>query len=408
MTARTPGPHHGEVPVGPDPPIQVDLGRRALAAGRAAGLDAAGLATAAPFDQAREAIEARREGGLHGGMQFTFRNPARSTDPRALMASARSLVAGALLYGDEPEPAPDGSPHGRVARYARQDHYAALAEGLEAVAVVLRAEGWRAVVVVDQNHLVDRAVAHRAGLGWYGHSSLLLLPGVGSWSVLGSVVTDAPLLTEDPEPVADGCGPCTRCLTGCPTGAIVGPGVVDARRCLAWLVQAPGPLRRDLREAMGDRIYGCDDCQEVCPPNRVRLRRRDAPTERDPRPPTAGADGAWVDLLDLLAADDATLLDRHGRWYIAGRDPRWLRRNALVALGNTADPGAPRVAAALTRVLGGDDDLLAAHAAWAAGRLGRHDLLAAVVDAGPETRAELEAPPPTPRAVASSPVPPPP
>ncbi len=262
-------------------------------------------------------------------------------------------------------------------------------------------------MVVDQNHLVDRPVAHRAGLGWYGKSGLLLLPAAGSWFVLGSVVTDAPLAPTADGPVADGCGSCTRCLTDCPTGAIVAPGVVDARRCLAWIVQAPGDIPREHRAAMGDRIYGCDECQDVCPPNRVELRR----TRRGPvRPADDGSDaavgvddvpageGPWVDLLDLLAVDDATLVARHGRWYIAGRDPRWLRRNALVALGNVGDPADERVAAALRAALAGDDAMLAAHAAWAARRLGRPDLLDALPPTtSPEVRAELDAAAPEPR-----------
>ncbi len=138
---------------------------------------------------------------------------------------------------------PGPRPSGAVARYARRDHYASLRAALGAVADLLARRGWRAVVVCDDNALVDRAAAHRAGLGWYGQNSMLLLPGLGSWSVLGSVVTDAPLRahrrrrTEQP---GEGCGGCTRCLTACPTGALVAPGVLDARRCLAWLVQAPG------------------------------------------------------------------------------------------------------------------------------------------------------------------------
>lgn len=393
-------PRWGSMSDATGPPIVAALARRAQVAGRAAGLDAVGVATAEPFEGARQALEQRRADGQHGGMQFTFRNPARSTDPRALLPSARALLAGARAYGGGGLPVPPaGAPQGRVARYARGDHYAALERGLEAAAGVLRDEGWRAVVVVDQNHMVDRAVAHRAGLGWYGVSSLLLLPGAGSWFVLGSVVTDAPLVASDPEPVPDGCGPCTRCQPACPTGAIVAPGVVDARLCLAWLVQAPGVLRRDLREALGDRIYGCDECQDVCPPNRVEVRRRDrAGAAESPASEVIGADEAWVDLLDLLAADDATLLDRHGRWYIADRDPRWLRRNALVALGNVADRRDPRVVAALVRALDGDDDLLAAHAAWAARRLGCDDLLADATVVGPETAAELAAPAPRVRA----------
>lgn len=377
-----------------------DLGRRVVEAGRRGGLDAVGVTTAEPFGDTREHLEARKDAGLHGGMAFTYRNPARSTDPRALLPSARALVAGARAYGGGDVTPPAGDrPHGRVARYAWGDHYAELEVGLDAVAAVLRAEGWRAVVVADQNHLVDRAVAHRAGLGWYGKSSLLLLPGAGSWFVLGAVVTDAPLAPTATEPVADGCGPCTRCLDGCPTGAIVAPGVVDARRCLAWVVQAPGPMPRPLRAALGDRIYGCDECQDVCPPNRVELRRHrrgEAVVDEQARAHDGRADRPWVDLLDLLAATDDALLDRHGRWYIAGRDPRWIRRNAVVALGNVGDPHDPAVVAALRAELTGPDDLLAAHAAWAARRLGRDDLLVDLDPAaiGPDLAAELLADPP--------------
>jgi epoxyqueuosine reductase len=161
--------------------------------------------------------------------------------------------------------------------------------------------------------------------------------------------------------VADGCGTCRRCLDGCPTGAIVAPGVVDARRCLAWLVQAEGPFPVEFRDALGDRVYGCDDCQEVCPPSR---RSAQAAEPVDP-------DGAWADLLWMLDATDADLLDRHGRWYVPRRDPRYLRRNALLALGNSADPDDARVRSRLESFAEGDDDLLAEHASWALVRLGR-------------------------------------
>ena len=130
-------------------------------------------------------------------------------------------------------------------------------------------------MVADDNALVDREAAYRAGLGWYGKNANLLLPGEGSWFVLGSVVTDAPAAPPSrPRRCADGCGTCTRCLDGCPTGAIVAPGVVDARRCLAWLLQVEGAFPREHRVALGDRLYGCDDCQEVCPPNRRRRPQR--------------------------------------------------------------------------------------------------------------------------------------
>jgi epoxyqueuosine reductase len=332
---------------------------------RSAGIDALGITDAAPFLEARAVLESRKAAGLHAGMQFTYRNPARSTDPSRIVPGAASIVVGARSYRSGDEPVEPGAPAGRVARYARSDHYAVLRLGLEAVADVLRAEGWAARVVCDDNALVDRAAAWRAGIGWYGKSTNILLPGLGSWFVLGSVVTDAPLPAA-PEPMADGCGSCTRCLDGCPTGAIVEPGVVDASRCLAWLVQAPGPFPPAYREALGDRIYGCDDCQEVCPPNR-RLDRVD-PVPADPGPRAGGQ--AWVPLVALLASSDDELLAAHGRWYIPERHPRYLRRNALVALGNVARTDDDVVTGVLRGYAQGDDELLAEHAGWALSRLG--------------------------------------
>ena len=350
-----------------------------LAVGTAAGLDAVGVAPATPFTRAREALESRKRDGLHGGMAFTYKNPARSTDPGAALEGAKAIVVGALAYrvaATHPNP---GRPTAVVARYAQEDHYALLGDGLRAVAAELKSSGWKARVVVDDNALVDREAAYRAGVGWYGKSANILLPGRGSWFVLGSVVTDAPLVAAE-HPVEDGCGSCRRCIDGCPTGAIVASGVVDARRCLAWLVQSPGVFPREARASLGNRLYGCDECQEVCPPNNVSDRRAGG----------AKAPGRGVDVLDLLAASDEALLERHGRWYIPDREVRYLRRNALIVLGNTGDGTDPEVEQTLHAYLEVDDDLLRAHACWACIQLGRVDLLALVADdPSPLVRAEL-------------------
>ena len=336
-------------------------------AGLDAGLDAVGVAKAEPFLDARRVLVERKAAGLHGGMHFTYGNPARATDPASALPGARSLVVGARSYRAAAPPPPAG-PAGRVARYSWRDHYEPLRQALRAVARRLEDDGYAAVVLVDDNRLVDREAAVRAGLGWYGKNANVLLPEHGSWFVLGSVVTDAVLPVAIP--VAEGCGSCTRCLPACPTGALVSPGVLDARRCLAHLLQAPGDFPLEFREALGDRLYGCDDCQEACPPNRLEDRRT-------PPPAASDDDEAWVPVLEVLAASDDELLARYGRWYIPRRQPRYLRRNALVVLGNVGDGADPDVEAALRRALAEPDPMLRTHAEWAAEHLGRSDLLAA-------------------------------
>ena len=346
------------------------------AIGRAAGLCAVGACRADPFSEVAAVLRERKQAGLHGGMQFTYRNPDRSTDPSQRVPGAVSLVVGALEFdAGSWDPPRDGRPFARVAAYARGDHYASLRAALDSMAAPLRAEGYRAVVAADDNCLVDRAAAHRAAIGWWGKNSNILVPGVGSAVVIGAVITDAPIAESDPSPAPDGCGPCRQCVDGCPTGAIVAPGTVDARRCLAWLVQQDGVFDPDYRVALADRIYGCDDCSEVCPPNRarVRLTRRRASAARSTPPDGSAPDsgqGPWTPILDMLAASDEELMSRYGRWYIPRRQPRYLRRNALVVLGNVGDRADPRVRAAVDRALSDPDPLVRAHAVWCARRLG--------------------------------------
>lgn len=375
------------------------------AAGLGAGLDAVEVASAEPFVEVRSTLVERKAAGLHGGMAFTYRKPERSTDPGMSLPGARALLVGARSYlTDEPpeevggpaggvtrdalaaveDPARVGlmvrAPAGRVARYAWVDHYAGLRDGLTAMAVVLKAAGWRARVVADDNALVDRAAAHRAGIGWWGKNANLLLAGLGSWYVLGSVITDAPLVPTTAV-VEDRCGSCTRCITGCPTGAITAPGVVDARRCLSWLLQAEGIFPAEQRAALGDRIYGCDECQEVCPPN-----------HRAPSAAPGGSEVPWVPLLALLDDDDEVVLRWAARWYIPRREVRYVRRNALVVLGNVGEGTDPAVVAALRRHLAHPDPLLRAHAVWASRRLGREDLVRRLTgDTDPRVQAELAA-----------------
>jgi epoxyqueuosine reductase len=314
-----------------------------------------GVAPAAPYASTERQIAERRAAGLFGDLRFTLTNTARSCHPERLVRGARSVVAAALPLW-RPQPPRPAAPSGRMPRYAWLDPYATLRERLEDVARRLRAGGARCAVFVDSNHHVDREAAVRGGLAFYGKNTLAILPGQGSFVALGALVTDADL-----EPAAElvppGCGSCTRCLDACPTGALVEPGVLDATRCLSTSTQQRGPIPDAHADALEDRVYGCDICQDVCPWNT-------GPAAR--RTPLGPAGEAWVSLVDWLTAPDDELRERYERLYVPDRDPRHLRRNALVALGNVGGSGAAELAA---RYAGCGDPLLEAPARRALDRL---------------------------------------
>jgi epoxyqueuosine reductase len=357
-----------------DDPGSIDKSKytdQLLTLGRNSGLHQVGVASAEVLHRARQALNERKSQGLHNQMQFTYRNPNRSTDPTAALPSAKSVIVGALSYSTQMPEQPEKL-SARVARYVWSDYYAQLRESLRQIAKQLESDGFRAVVLADDNAIVDREVAYQAGLGWFGKNSNLLIAGAGSYFVLGCVVTNASLLVAE-KPVEDGCGSCRRCLDNCPTQAIIAPGVIDANKCLAWLLQKPGVFDRDFRVALGDRLYGCDDCQEVCPPT-VRFEKRtsviaDEPVKHDDRA------NAWVSVQKILLADDESLLKEFGAWYIANRDPKWLRRNALVILGNIGDADDKLVVELLQKYCNHGDAILRSHAVWAAARLGLNHLL---------------------------------
>lgn len=357
-----------------DDPGSIDKSKytdQLLTLGRNSGLHQVGVASAEVLHRARQALNERKSQGLHNQMQFTYRNPNRSTDPTAALPSAKSVIVGALSYSTQMPEQPEKL-SARVARYVWSDYYAQLRESLRQIAKQLESDGFRAVVLADDNAIVDREVAYQAGLGWFGKNSNLLIAGAGSYFVLGCVVTNASLVVAE-KPVEDGCGSCRRCLDNCPTQAIIAPGVIDANKCLAWLLQKPGVFDRDFRVALGDRLYGCDDCQEVCPPT-VRFEKRtsviaDEPVKHDDRA------NAWVSVQKILLADDESLLKEFGAWYIANRDPKWLRRNALVILGNIGDANDKLVVELLQKYCNHGDAILRSHAVWAAARLGLNHLL---------------------------------
>jgi epoxyqueuosine reductase len=331
--------------------------------GRDAGLDALGVARADVLDRARAQIHDRIDRDLVNSMKFTFLRPERSTNPLALVQDARTIIVGARSYALRvDEQISDGVLRADVARYAWDDHYGHLKESLNVVATRLRRDGHRATVFADDNSIVDREVAYLAGIGWFGRNANILIPGKGSMFVLGCIVTTADLPIASPAP--DGCGTCMRCFPGCPTGAIVEAGVIDAHRCLSWLLQKPGVFERQYRTALGARIYGCDDCQTVCPP-----------TKKAGMVSTTRQLQTTVDVVSLMSMGDNELNRATEGWYVDQRDMTWVRRNLLIIVGNIADPSRPEIVEILQKYLSHQHPILRAHAVWAAARLGLGDML---------------------------------
>jgi epoxyqueuosine reductase len=316
------------------------------------GLDAVGAARAEPYAETERHIHERRARGLFADMRFTMAQPEVSCHPERLLDGARTVISAALCYyapGSEPRPG-----EGRLPRYTWHDAYAELREKLDALG---RRLGGAYRVLVDANQHVDREAAARAGVGFYGKNTLLITRRHGSWVVLGTLVTDVEVETSPPMD-AD-CGSCRLCIDACPTGALDEPGTLDSTKCLSYWSQAPAPIPAEYRAELRNTVYGCDICQDVCPWNRGVERRRAG------QAPPPGAEPT-VDLVAWLETDGEELVRRYDRLYVPRNDPRWLRRNAVVALGNA---GGPEHRPALERVAAGDDELLAEHAVWALARL---------------------------------------
>lgn len=333
-----------------------------------------GVTDTSPFPEEEERILDRVEKGLHGGLSFTYAQPEKACRPAESFPWASSIVVAAVPYLDDG----DGEDSERtVARFADGDRYVRLDHVLEQIEAVLASSGWRTEIVYDDVRLIDRAVAVRAGIAWRGKSTMVLSPGAGPWILLGSVVTAAEIPVGTP--MRRSCGTCDACIPACPTDAIIAPGVLDARRCISAALQRRGTIDMTLRAAIGGRVYGCDDCLTACPPGH----------------PALAAVAMTDEVLDprrVLALTDEELDDIVGHWYVPSRRMRFVRRNALVALGNTGGEPALEL---VSRYLRDADPLLRGHAAWAVGRIGgtaAASLIAAASEAETDesVREELE------------------
>lgn len=337
-----------------DPEALADAIRRAA---RDLGFVAVGFTGAEPFPEDAARLTAWLAAGHHGDLDYLTED---RTTPATLLAGARTIVAVALPHARDAVPVERLMT--QVARYAvGRDYHVVLKERLRELADRVAELAGRALLAracVDTAPLAEHATAARAGIGFTGLNTLTIVPGHGSYVVLGELVLDLALPPD--RPAAPRCGTCTRCLDACPTGAFVGPYVLDARRCISYLtIELRGVIPRELRPLIGTRIFGCDVCQEVCPYNRTR-----GTTDPALRPrPKLGP----LDLVTLLGLGSkahrrlvrGTALERISR--------NCLARNAAVALGNAAEPAA---LAPLTAALGGHvSPLVRGHAAWAVGRL---------------------------------------
>ena len=384
---------------------RADRGQRRRDAGRirelalAAGFDRAGIATAAAAATGKAYERWVAEGG-HAGMSYLERGAELRRDPRSLLVGARSILCVALQYSPlagELEPAGDFWPG--VARYARgADYHGFLRERLSKVKEAIEDEfpGALAVVCVDTAPLLEREWAARAGLGAFGKNTNLLHPDGGSFFLLGELLLSLDL--EPDLPLSDLCGSCTRCLEACPTGALT-PYRLESSRCISyWTIETRGSIPVAIREGMGEWVFGCDICQEVCPWNADPLGGLRAEIEPPPEllgscdlraevetpPQLLGLSELHaefetppelvdLDLLSVLTAPDGELRATFRDSPLSRPKVEGLKRNAAIAMGNRGDPV---YLDALSQALTGGSPLVRSHCAWALGRMGTPEAVA--------------------------------
>jgi len=326
------------------------------------GFDVVGVTSGAPLEEALVALEAWCAAGYEGSMGYLSRDPPQRADVRTLMRSARAVVSLAVNYWHPAPPFEAKARYGRVARYAwGRDYHDIVLPRLEALgrALVEAVPGaTRSRAACDHSPFLERAAAARAGLGFFGKNTCLLLPRRGSWWFLGEVLLDVDLPTSE-RASSDHCGTCRDCLPACPTNAFTAPYLLDARRCISYLtIEHRGSLPRELRGAIGPWLFGCDVCQDVCPFNRF--------AEVAPWPELGPREGVGprLDLGAVLALkDDEAFAARFAGTPLLRPGRRGLLRNAAVAARNV---GATSLVPVLEGLVSGDAEaVVREHALWA-------------------------------------------
>jgi epoxyqueuosine reductase len=364
--------------------------------GKSLGFDLVGITTAEPFERDEQAASQRVRDGLMDGLPwYTLERVQKMNRPQELLDGARSVISLAISYNSASDEDVESAVNdtdapliGKFARYARGDDYhklikKRLREFVEGLPEIL-GQPASTRVFVDDGPMNDRAAAERAGIGWFGKNTNILTPSHGSWVFLAQVITNVDLRPDIP--LKKTCGSCVRCIDDCPTGAIIAPYVLDNRKCISYLtIELRGTIPRELRPLMGDWVFGCDICQDVCPVN-----LKAAPGSESAFQKRHDFDAP--ELLPLLEMDDEEFRDRFRNSPIKRTKRVGLQRNVCVALGNIGDV---RALPALEKSLVCDDSVIRLHAAWALGRIGGDDArrsleFALSQESDPEVKEEIE------------------
>jgi epoxyqueuosine reductase len=339
-------------------------------------LNVARVTSADPFEGLADQLEAHIGTGRMAGLDwYTVERARFSTDPRNLHPTGRSIIAVGVPYRQPAvQPPDDGEPRGRISRYAwGRDYHKTLKDRMRDLKSQLESEMSQSIearLLVDTARIVDRAAAARSGLGWYGKNAMILVPGHGSWVMLGELVVD--IAIEPDPPLKPRCGQCTGCLDACPTGALVAPYTVDTPSCISFLtIELRGPVPRELRSQMCDWVFGCDVCQEVCPYTGA-ARAADDEAFRPAR-----IENAFPSLHWLLRMTEQEFREVYRGTAVLRTKRAGLARNAAIALGNT---GSSRDLAVLEEALiSHDEPLVRGHAAWAMAHIDQSDASATLL-----------------------------
>lgn len=332
------------------------------AAGPSLGIDKIGFASADPFLELKERLIKHRADGRQSG--FEEPDIEKRVRPDLIFDGPRSIISIAIAYpsklNDPPKSEP-GAYRGIISRASwGEDYHLVLRERMRRLEAFIleRAPEARLESMVDTGALSDRAVAERAGIGWSGKNCAIITPEWGSWVYLGEMLTDIPF--EPDQPVTEDCGDCTACIDACPTGALVGPGQIDAKRCLSFVTQTKDFVSDELKVKVGNRVYGCDTCQVVCPKNKKKNWTHQLELQPDPE--------LMKPLLKpLMALSNKQYKGLYGNNASSWRGKKPIQRNAVIAMGNFKDRSSIGL---LTDLLKDDRPIIREAAAWSLGRIG--------------------------------------